>query len=381
MKQLLFYIRTFKVLMILLLLCFGHSMNSLFCQEFDFYAKDYPEGWIPVFPKALFISGEYAKKQASSDISLFPEALFVPAVLEHERDVIYPKDYFESRRMQSSLHYVNSKEEEETERKTKAMFGLQSPLLNSDLFALYGHPLSTSMGLLGRYRLEQLDAVMQNFVEMYDAVNGERKIIPALYIIYGTCWPKGEIGILNKDVAIRYIEYAAKKGWYVFLDDQIGKYTVEQSMNRILPFLKYDNVHLAIDPEWRTLSPMETIGSVTASEVNKAQKMMNDYMIKHNIKGRRFFVIHQFHSAMIQNRHAVRTNFERVQLIHCSDGFGPPRLKKATYAYNAIAKNLPLKSFKLFLPTHVVGAGYDVPVMSPKDVMNLKPRPYFIMYQ
>lgn len=172
-----------------------------------------------------------------------------------------------------------------------------------------------------------------------------------------------------------------KKGWYVFLDDQIGKYTIEESMNRILPFLKYDNVHLAIDPEWKTLTPMQTIGSVTAEEVNKAQKMMNDYIIKHKIKGRRMLVIHQFKDIMIRNRSKVKTNFERVQLIHCSDGFGPPRLKKETYSYNAIAKNMPLKSFKLFLPTKVEGAGYDEPLMSPKDVMSLKPRPYFIMYQ
>jgi len=371
----------FKVLVsfCFLFVCF----DSFFCEEFDFYAKDYPDGWIPLFPQALFTSPEYTKKQDSFEYSTFPKALFVQSTLDSKKLAIYPQDYFESTGEPQRHHlcYVNSKEEEKHEREKRAMLGLQSPLLNSDLFALYGHPLSTSMGLLGRYSLEQLDAVMQNFVEMYDAVNGERKIIPALYIIYGTCWPKGEIGILKKEVAIKYIEYAAKKGWYVFLDDQIGKYTVEQSMNRILPFLKYDNVHLAIDPEWRTLSPMETIGSVTASEVNKAQKMMNDYIIKHNIKGRRFFVIHQFNSIMIQNRQAVRTNFERVQLIHCSDGFGPPGVKKATYAYNAIAKNLPLKSFKLFLPTHVVGAGYDIPVMRPSDVMSLKPRPYFIMYQ
>jgi len=324
-----------------LFVCFLSSFGMIVCEDFDFYAKDYPDGWVPLFPKALFVDSEQKR----------------------------------------SMYYANSLAEEEKERAEKALLGLQSPLLNSDLFALYGHPVSTSMGILGRYKLEQLDGVMKQFVEMYDAVNGERKIIPALYIIYGTCWPKGEIGVLKKEIAIKYIEYAAKKGWYVFLDDQIGKYTVEESMNRILPFLKYDNVHLAIDPEWRTLSPMEIIGSVTASEVNKAQKMMNDYIIKHNIKGRRFFVIHQFNSVMIQNRHAVRTNFERVQLIHCSDGFGPPRLKKATYAYNAIAKNLPLKSFKLFLPTHVVGAGYDEPVMTPVDVMRLNPRPYFIMYQ
>lgn len=340
-------------------------------QEFDFYAKDFQDRWAPLFPKALFISHQL------KELSIFPDALFVDCKLLNS----CPQDYFESVDCSSLVHNYCVKSFDEIKKEEYIEEGLQSPLLNNDIFALYGKPGSSAMGILGQYKMEALEDVMKSFVSMYDAVNGDKKVIPALYIIYGTCWPRGEIGILNMDVAKKYIEYAAKKGWYVFLDDQIGKYTVEQSMNRILPFLKYDNVHLAIDPEWKTLTPMETIGSVTAEEVNLAQKMMNDYIIKHNIKGRRMLVIHQFRDMMIKNRSRVRTNFERVQLIHCSDGFGPPRMKRETYSYNAIAKNMPLKSFKLFLPTKVEGAGYDNPIMSPKDVMSLRPRPYFIMYQ
>jgi len=342
-------------------------LNSLFAEGFDFYSKDFKDVWHPLFPNALFMRGQ-------CESPLFPKALFVSS------DSLNPKDYFESLKKKDNvcLYYVKSFDESMNDN---IQMELQSPLLNNDIFALYGKPGSSAMGILGQYKLENLDAVMDKFVKMYDAVNGNKKVIPSLYIIYGTCWPKGEIGILDMSTTKRYIEYASKKGWYVFLDDQIGKYTIEESMNRILPFLKYDNVHLAIDPEWKTLTPMQTIGSVTAEEVNKAQKMMNDYIIKHKIKGRRMLVIHQFKDIMIRNRSKVKTNFERVQLIHCSDGFGPPRLKKETYSYNAIAKNMPLKSFKLFLPTKVEGAGYDEPLMSPKDVMSLKPRPYFIMYQ
>ncbi|MGP1520737.1 MAG: hypothetical protein ACTTIZ_04450 [Treponema sp.] len=343
---------------------------DVFSQDFDFYTKDYEEKWVPLFPKALFIS------TTENSVSHFPDALFVRNVAD------FPQDYFESTGLKNShlLYYVQTLEENVKEEE-KNPNALQSPLLNNDIFALYGKPGAGSMGILGQYKLEDLDTVMEKFVKMYDAANGRKKVISALYIIYGTVWPKGEIGVLDKKTTERYIEYAAKKGWYIFLDDQIGRYTVEESMNRILPFLKYDNVHLAIDPEWKTLTPMETIGSVTADDVNKAQKMMNDYIIEHKLKGRRMFVIHQFKDMMIKNRAMVKTNFERVQLIHCSDGFGPPRLKKETYSFNAIAKNMPIKSFKLFLPTKVYGAGYDEPLMSPKDVMSLNPRPYFIMYQ
>ena len=152
-------------------------------------------------------------------------------------------------------------------------------------------------------------------------------------------------------------------------------------MNKILPFLKYPNVHLALDPEWHTTKPMEVIGSVTADEINKAQEMMDKYIKENNISGRRMLVIHQFNAIMIKNRQNVKTAFDRVQLIHCADGFGAPNLKKESYAFNAFAKNIPLKSFKLFLKPTVQGAGYDWPLMKPEEVFALNPRPYLIMYQ
>lgn len=270
--------------------------------------------------------------------------------------------------------------EEMVERDRGAM-KLQSVFLNNDVFALYGKPGSNTMGILGQYSLENIEPVMDEFIKKYDAANGPRGIIPSFYIIYGTCWPEGEIGILSDSVIRKYIEFARSRGWYVFLDHQIGKYTVESAVKKLLPYLEYPNVQLALDPEWRTTKPMEEIGSVTAEELNTAQQMIQDYMIEHNIPGRRMLVVHQFKPRMILNRPAVRSDFDLVQLIHCADGFGSPMLKKNTYALNAAATNIPIKSFKLFLKPTVAGAGYDVPIMSPEDVFQLNPRPYLIMYQ
>jgi hypothetical protein len=258
---------------------------------------------------------------------------------------------------------------------------LQSVLLNNDVFALYGKPGARNMGILGQYSLTDLEPIMNQFVTNYDAANGERGIIPALYIIYGTCWPGGDIGILPDAVVKQYIEFARARGWYVYIDHQIGKYTVESAVKRLLPWLEYPNVHLALDPEWRTTKPMEEIGSVTAEEINEAQRMIQDYMIARGIPGRRMLVVHQFKPRMILNRSAVRSDYPLVQLIHCADGFGSPTLKKTTYAMNAEAKNIPLKSFKLFLKPTIPNAGWDNPIMTPAEVFALNPRPYLIMYQ
>jgi len=301
--------------------------------------------WKPVFPRALFLN--------KSEFTVM-ETAGLAGPIEYS-DLIKTKE--------------------------RAEQGLQSVLLNSDIFALYGKPNARTMGILGQYPLEEIEPIMNEFVKLYDKANGNRSIIPAFYIIYGTCWPKGEIGLLSSDIIERYITFAAERGWYVFLDHQIGKYSVSEAMNKLLPFLKYPNVHLALDPEWRTTKPMQEIGFVTAAEINEAQQIMQNYMVEHGIGGRRMLVIHQFNARMIKQRQLVKSNYERVQLIHCSDGFGPPKLKKETYAYNASAKNIPLKSFKLFLKPTIAGAGYDIPIMKPEEVLLLNPRPYLIMYQ
>lgn len=254
-------------------------------------------------------------------------------------------------------------------------------LANNQVLAFYGHPFSKRMGILGEYSKEDLARLLKGYAKLYDDANGGLGVVPAFYLIYGTCWPGGEIGYLKDAVVKDYIEYAASQGMIVFVDHQIGKYTVEEAVKRLLPYLKYPNVHIALDPEWRTTAPMQEIGYITAEEVNKAQAMIAEYMNRQGIPGVKMLVVHQFKPSMIQGRDRVRADNERVLLVHTADGFGPPALKKNAYALNALANNMPLKGFKLFFKTTVPGAGYDNPLLTPPEVLALTPRPVLIIYQ
>ena len=256
----------------------------------------------------------------------------------------------------------------------------ESILLNNDILAFYGHPRSKNMGILGRYSKEDLNAKLSALAADYRSAGG-RKVQKAFYIIFGTVWPGGDIGILQEALLKEYIDFALENDILVFIDHQIGRFTPAEGLRKMLPWLKYPNVHLALDPEWRTTKPMEEIGTVTAEEVNQVQRIMEDYMIENHIPGERLLVIHQFNYRMISGRDKVHSDFSRVRLVHCADGFGPPSMKRSSYAYNAQAANIPVKGFKLFYNFNIPGAGYDDPLMSPNDVFNLDPRPYVIMYQ
>ena len=302
-----------------------------------------------------------------------------------ENGPIFPSMYFTEtinnlRKAEASRPYwVNTREELETINKIAE--NQVSILLNNDILAYYGHPNSRNMGILGRHTMEELNTMLTELAAEYEAVSGGRKVRKAFYLIYGTVWPAGEIGIISDEILTRYIEFGLANDILIFIDHQIGRYDPVDSLRRMLPWLRYPNVHLALDPEWRTTKPMVEIGRVTAEEVNRAQQVMEDYIIANNISGERLLVIHQFYHSMIENRENVRSDFNRVRLVHCSDGFGHPRVKRETYAYNARASNIPIKAFKLFYDLGIPGAGYDSPLMTPREVYELNPRPYIIMYQ
>jgi hypothetical protein len=254
-------------------------------------------------------------------------------------------------------------------------------LLNTTILAYYGSPVSKKMGILGRFNKESIAQQLTALSRDYDSANGDKSVQTAFYLIYGTCWPEGKIGYLSDKIVKEYIEYALKNNMIVFLDHQIGKFGVEDSMAKLLPWLRYPNVHLALDPEWRTLKPMQEIGRVEAAEINAAQRMMQRYIIDNDLPGSRMLVVHQFNSCMIQNRPTVRADYDRVLLVHCADGFGKPNVKLGSYLYNVIASNMPLKGYKLFYKSGLPGAGFDDPLLRPQDVMGLNPCPVLIMYQ
>jgi len=261
-------------------------------------------------------------------------------------------------------------------------FFLSDDLIQSNtIVGFYGKPGSPVMGILGRLPKDELADLLYSYVREYAKSKNGMGAIPAFYIIYGTCQPGGEIGYMPKRTVEAWIEYALSNKIVVVIDHQIGKYEVEDAMNHILPYLKYPNVHLALDPEWRTEKPMQEIGSVSAEELNHAQDMMDGYMVSNRIMGRRMLVVHQFHYRMIRNIQKVRNGSEQIELVHCMDGFGPPSLKMGTWKLVMQATNLTTKGFKLFFRSDFPNSGYDDPILSPGQVLSLNTRPSLVIYQ
>ena len=75
----------------------------------------------------------------------------------------------------------------------------------------------------------------------------------------------------------------------------------------MLRYLNYENVHFAVDPEFKIpkhikYPPGKYLGFISAHDLNKAQELMNNYIIEKNIKGKRNLIVHMFRKKMLRKR-------------------------------------------------------------------------------
>ncbi len=261
---------------------------------------------------------------------------------------------------------------------------IDEPAIDDDslIVAYYGRPKAAYMGIVGRYSKEEIITRVKATAGSFQAIANKKTVVPALYLIYGTCQPQGEIGYMSDKMTHEYIQYALDEGTLIILDHQIGRHTLKEAVDRLLPYLAYPNVHIALDFEWRTANPMKEIGFVRGEELNWIQEYVQDYLSKNGIGGKKYIIFHQFTKSMLRNPSVVSSGFTRVGLIHCTSGWGSPDKKSATHSLNAKITQIPLKGFKLwYYYSDKPGIHFDNPLMTPKEVLALSPAPVLVIYQ
>ena len=140
------------------------------------------------------------------------------------------------------------------------------------------------------------------------------------------------------------------------------------------PFLRQKDVHLAIDPEFMMQDgaiPGQFIGYMPVQTLNIAQAWLNKLAVA--VGERKALIIHQFDDRMFSNKDLIE-DYPMVDLVWDSDGFGGPGAKIGDYLQYASEPGFEYGGFKLFY-------NYDTPVMTPAQVLNMIPRPVFVVYQ
>ncbi len=252
------------------------------------------------------------------------------------------------------------------------------------IVAFYGNPLSKKMGILGELPPQQMLARLDTEVAKWRAADPSTPVIPALQLIVsvaqGSPGRDGMYRLRMPDTLIdRVAGWAAQRNALLFLDVQVGKSTVEAELPRLIPYLKRPNVHLALDPEFSMKTgavPGTKIGTMDASDVNFAVDLLKKLVVENSLPPK-VLIVHRFTRKMLTNAKKIVVD-PHVQMVVNMDGWGPPWLKRDSYRAYVYAEPVQFTGFKLFFHNDTKKGN---PLMSPQDVLKLKPVPLYIQYQ
>jgi len=247
--------------------------------------------------------------------------------------------------------------------------------------ALYGHPGTRSLGVLGENDTDQtIDLAARTAAKYTDLT--EDTVVPTLEVIvtvasgdagsdgdYSTAYPAGQYQDL--------IESAAEAGQYVVLDFQPGRSNFLDQVRQYEDLLKYPNVGVALDPEWRLgpdQKPLKQIGSVGIEEVNSVVDYVADFTRAHHLP-QKMVVLHQFRRGMIHDRNELTTDRSEIAVLIHADGSGSQKDKKKTW--NSVRSGAPEGmhwGWKNFIDE-------DEPMLTPEQTYGIEPKPDYVSYQ
>lgn len=249
------------------------------------------------------------------------------------------------------------------------------------LAALYGSPDGPALGALGE---QPMDATLERAKQLASQYQPLTKtiVLPALEIIATTAsaspTDNGDYSReADANALLPWVQAAQKAGAYVVLDLQPGRSDFLSQAKAYQDLLRYPNVGLALDPEWR-LKPdqvhLAQIGSVDAAEINQTTSWLAA-LTSSNRLPQKLLLLHQFRLDMITNRETLNTAHPELATVIQMDGSGTQQQKQSTW--QTITQNAPANTqfgWKNFYKQ-------DTPILSPEDTMKVVPAPVYVSYQ
>ncbi len=270
-----------------------------------------------------------------------------------------------------------------------AATGAQLPAGGQTLFpqhflvALYGHPGSGALGVLGE---QDVDAAIQRARDTaapYESLVQDATVVPAFEIIATVA---SEFATEGNDYSYEapietlrpWVEAAGAAGLYVVLDLQPGRTDFVTQAELYRPLLELPHVGLALDPEWR-LTPTQVhltqIGSVSIEEVNRVVTWLADLTREKRLP-QKLLVLHQFRVDMIPGRERVDLSRDELSIMVHVDGQGSQPAKQDTWrVLQAVGPEGLTWGWKNFYDE-------DVPMLTPEQtIAQVSPRPQLVTYQ
>ena len=253
------------------------------------------------------------------------------------------------------------------------------------IVAYYGNPLSKRMGALGEYPKDEMLRRLRGEVARWEKADPSLPVQPALHLIavvaQGAPGKAGKYRMIMPDKVVnRVYDWAKEAHAIFFIDIQTGHDNIRTILPRFEWLLKNPDVHLAIDPEFNLINsgriPGTKIGTYDAADVNYVSGYLQGLVKKYDLPPK-VFIVHRFTRKMVTNARKIVLHPE-VQIIMNMDGWGAPWLKRDSYKDYIVSEPVEYTGFKLFYHNDTKKGD---PLLTPREVLALTPKPLYIQYQ
>ena len=253
------------------------------------------------------------------------------------------------------------------------------------IVAYYGNLYSKRMGVLGEYPPEELWIKLKAEVKAWEKADPSTPVVPAIHYIavvaQGSPLKDGKYRRRMPESQIDSALTIARMGnAIVFLDIQVALSNVKEEVPLLEKYLKMPHVHLAIDPEFSMKDgsrPGTKIGSYEADDINYCSEYLAKLVRENNLSPK-ILIVHRFTQRMVKNYRNIVLHPE-VQLVMNMDGWGPPVLKNDTYRQYIYKEPVQFTGFKLFYKNDLKRPPHRM--LTPPELIKLKPQPIYIQYQ
>jgi hypothetical protein len=244
--------------------------------------------------------------------------------------------------------------------------------------AFYGAPQNDELGALGIGRPAVAARRLERQARPYR--RSGRPVLPAFELIATIVHASpGEDGNYSERqtprTIRRYLRVARAHRALLILDIQPGLSPFMREVRAFRRFLEEPDVSLALDPEWSMVPgqlPGQQIGSTDAAVVNRVSRYLSR-IVREGDLPQKLLVVHRFTQDMIQNDDRLKRH-RGVALTVNVDGFGDRPNKITKYWEFTRGRRDRHHGFKLFYRE-------DTNLMTPRQVLRLKPRPELIVYE
>ena len=241
-----------------------------------------------------------------------------------------------------------------------------------------GYPGAPALGRLGIGALDDRVVELEKRARAY--ADG-RTVLPVLELIatmvHGSPGADGTFRTrVDPAVIDTHLAAARKHQALLLLNIQPGRASFLAEVRAYEEFLRQPDVGVALDPEWAMEPgqvPGRVYGRTTGAELDGVARYLAGLVARDDLP-EKVMVYHQLHPTIVSTESALRDH-PGVTLVKSVDGIGPKGAKIETW--RRIVARTPKHvrmGFKLFYEE-------DTGLMSPKQVLRLRPKPAVVVYE